>query len=882
MTGESPPDLQRRPLARKRHSPIREAALSALLIFACFAGSSLWIYYQARQREVSHHREALEAAAQKAAASVGEKHLRTDSDPPTTEERAAAMLRLVNIKMKGSPVGRIAVISLRPDGNAVVYDTDNADSRGGGPWLIEPAPPAAIPGEEAPHIEFVSSSGTLRSVTRPDGTIKVYAPVRSKSGTTIGIATVESDHHTLEEGLSPIRVAALSSVLLGVLLAALTGIAVFTQRRKTWRVEDRLLRAEQADRLMVEALGQIFYEFDVASDRIWWRGQTAAILGAPADRLAPTGLDWEERIHPVDREVFRASRRGASVSGPYSVEYRVRREDGRYIWLLDRGGRLPGEAGSGSVIAGVMLDMTASREAEQRLRDVVDAAGEYIWEVDPDGRYTFVSERVREVLGYSPDEMIGRQPYDFVPPEDIEEMRATSDALVNERIGFRDFEHRFIRSDGRIIWLSVNGVATFDADGKFTGYRGAGLDITSRKEAEQALIQEKEAANAAVIAKSQFLAMMSHEIRTPMNSVIGFADLLSSSPLDANQRDQLEMILKSGDALLALLNDILDFSRLESAALPVSVDAVDLPACLQEVMDLYKGAAESKGLSLSLEIAPDVPVNVSTDRARLRQVLLNLVGNAVKFTDHGAVRVDVRKDGDQADGGPLIDIAVRDTGVGIPAEKRDLLFHPFSQVDSSATRRFGGTGLGLAICRRLAELLGGKVGLRSSGPAGSVFFFSLPMLPGGEPSVPDAGPGSTAGSAGRMRLRDGVRVLVAEDNRVNLLLLCKMLSALGITCETVTDGGRCVSRHAESPFDLILLDVQMPVLDGLSAARAIREAEAAAPPARRVTMIAITADAMSGDRERCLQAGMDDYLSKPIRSESLAAVLQRNGFLQSA
>jgi len=871
MTAEFPPNLQRRPLARKRHSPVRDAALSALLIFACFAGSSLWIYYQARQREFSHHREALETAAQRAAASVGEKHLRPDGVPPTADERAAAMLRLVNIKLKDSPVGRIAVISLRPDGHVVVYDTDKADARGGGSWLIEPAPPQAVPGEEAPHLEFVSSSGMLRSVTRPDGTIKVYAPIRSKAGATIGVATVESDHHTLEEGLSPIRFAALSSVVLGVLLSALTGIAVFTQRRKTWLVEDRL---------MVEALGQIFYEFDAASDRIRWRGQTEGILGASADRLAPTGLDWEERIHPVDREAYRNSRRGATWSGPYSVEYRVRREDGRYLWLLDRGGKLPSDPGAGSVIAGVILDMTASREAEQRLRDVVDAAGEYIWEVDPEGRYTYISERVREVLGCSPEEMIGRQPFDFVPPEDLPEMRATSDALVTERIGFRDFEHRFVRADGRIIWLSVNGVATFDADGKFTGYRGAGLDITSRKEAEQALIREKEAANAAVKAKSQFLAMMSHEIRTPMNSVIGFADLLSSSPLDDGQRDQLEMILKSGDALLALLNDILDFSRLESAALPVSMDAVDLLACCQEVVDLYKPAAESKGLRLSLDIAREVPAIVRTDRSRLRQILLNLVGNAVKFTDQGEVRVDVRTDSGHGGSGPVIDIAVRDTGVGIPEEKRGLLFHPFSQVDSSATRRFGGTGLGLAICRRLAELLGGRVGLRTSGPQGSEFFFSLPMPPGGPADQAEPGPVKADVPKGRLRPRDGVRVLVAEDNRVNLLLLCKMLSALGITCETVSDGSQCVSRHAESPFDLILMDVQMPVLDGLSAARAIRAAEAAAPGAHRVTMIAITADAMSGDRERCLQAGMDDYLSKPIRSESLAAVLQRNGFLQ--
>lgn len=865
------------PVVLKRRSPRRDALFAAFLIFACFSGSALWIYYQARDRELSHHFEALTEAAQRAAGVVSPKYFlkdRTGPIPPK-EERANTLGRLMYVKSRSSPVGRISVLGPSGNGPQVLFDTDDPTPPTDENWLVSPTLPVESAAEEKSHFEKVMSSGKIHVHARPDKTIKVYAPIREKSGRTIGVAAAESSPHTLEQGLHPIRMAAISSVFLGAVVALLAGLAIYSWRRGAWKMEERLIRAEQADRLMVQALGQVFYEYNPATEVISWRGHTQAMFGFPLELAPATGIEWEECVHPADRDLFRKNWFRSSAAEPYGIEYRVRRADGRYIWLLDRGGVLPGEKNT-TVVMGALYDMTALREAEDRLRDVVDAAGEFIWEVNAKGQYTFLSDRVREVLGRSPEEMLGRDPFEFLLDEDREEIRRKSDVLQDSKRTFRGFEHRVIRADGKIIWLSVNGVAAMDADGKFAGFRGAGMDITARKEAEQALIREKEAANAAVRAKSQFLAMMSHEIRTPLNSVIGFADLLSASQLDASQRAQLEMICKSGDALLELLNDILDFSRLESAGLNLEMAPVDVRPALQEVVDLYQASASAKDVLLSLDVLAAVPVAVQTDRARLRQILLNLVGNAVKFTERGSVHVTASFESDALRGKPGLRIEVRDTGVGIPENKRSLLFKPFSQVDSSTTRRFGGTGLGLAICKRLAELLGGEVGLKDSGPGGSCFYLLLAAEASPLPALPVS---KQPESEGAFRLTRPLRVLVAEDNRVNLLLIRKMLLVLGLESEAAEDGQACLEMHRANPFDLILMDVQMPVLDGLSSTRAIRERERQLNGVEPVRIIALTANAMAGDRERCLEAGMDDYLSKPIRLKALALQLEKYGLL---
>lgn len=515
-------------------------------------------------------------------------------------------------------------------------------------------------------------------------------------------------------------------------------------------------------------------------------------------------------------------------------------------------------------------------EAERRLRDVTDAAGEYIWEVDESCNYTFVSLRVREVLGYTPEQMLGQSLFAFIPPSDMAEIKPLLIAIAAQRDSFTGFEHRAIRTDGHIIWLSLNGVPVMNEDGTLIGYRGAGMDITQRKQAKQELIREKEAAQAAAVAKSQFLAMMSHEIRTPLNSVIGFADLLTKTPLNSEQKECLTMISKNGDSLLSLLNDVLDFSKLESGNLPVNNAPLDLRLFLTEVLDLYRPTAEEKGISLRLKMSDDLPAYIDSDAARIRQILLNLVGNAVKFTDSGHVELRAFRANHPSPSNTYpLRIEVEDTGIGIPPEKQHLLFKPFSQVDSTTTRRFGGTGLGLAICFRLAELLKAKVELSKSSSHGSTFAFVL--------DATICSPVSTSTAQRRTKTHTAtnpdLRVLVVEDNRSNRKLTQIMLASLGLQSDFAENGAEGLSKHRKTPYHLILMDLQMPVLDGLEASTAIRRFEKLNPDISPSVIIAITADALSGDRERCLKAGMDDYLSKPLKANVLASTLERKGML---
>jgi len=466
--------------------------------------------------------------------------------------------------------------------------------------------------------------------------------------------------------------------------------------------------------------------------------------------------------------------------------------------------------------------------------------------------------------------VLGRTPFEFGPAEDLAALRERSEMILSAGVPFRNFEHRVKRADGALLWISVSGRPTFNAGGEIVGFRGASLDITQHRAHEEELVLQKEAAEAAGRAKGSFLAMMSHEIRTPLNSVLGFADLVLETPLTPTQRDYLETIKSSGDALLTLLNDILDFSKIESGQMEVDIRPADLPHCIHEVIGLYRPGATAKKLSLTTDIDSNVPPVVLTDASRLRQILLNLVGNAVKFTANGTVRVHAALRPGNPD---RIRIDVSDTGIGVSAAQRERLFKPFSQADSSTTRRFGGTGLGLAISRRLATLLDGELGLVDHPGPGATFFVEIPanIPPPAETNEP-----SRDSSDPLSALRPGVRVpvvLVVDDNTLNRRLTSKLLHLLGVETDTASSALDCFEKIAARRYDLVLMDVQMPGMDGLEATRHIRALEADGA-STRLPIVALTADAMMGDRERCLAAGMDDYLTKPLRRDALARVLR--------
>jgi PAS domain S-box-containing protein len=644
---------------------------------------------------------------------------------------------------------------------------------------------------------------------------------------------------------------------------------------------------------------------------------------------------------------------------------------------------------------GLAERMTADlRQAEAqaaRLAVVARHAGTSVILMDADWRIEWVNESFTRCLGYTWEEVLGRRPSEVLHGAGTS--RKTLDELNRELAAGRSFRGEILNyaKDGSTRWLEIDVQPLRDKAGQVTGYMGLQADLTERKRQSDELRQAMDTARRADQAKSQFLAMMSHEIRTPMNGVIGMTSLLLDSPLSREQRDYVETIRQSGDALLDIINEILDFSKIESGRLELEEETFVLRECLESALDLLAPKAAEKQIDLLYEIDETVPRTVRTDPSRLRQILVNLIGNAIKFTLRGEVVLGVRA-ATRTDGRVELRLAVRDTGIGIAPEALPRLFQSFSQLDASTARRFGGTGLGLVISKRLAELLGGSMWVESVLGQGSTFHFTVVASAPAERPDAEAPRGVLAGlrvllvddnatsrrilnglllrwglspqgadsGAEALRLLEGERpfdlaivdlqmpvmdgaalarairarkhplpmvllchagqreqlaepemfaacvnkpvkpsplldalarifsdrslesaqsaapftprpvatakpterVLVAEDNKVNLKVALRMLEKLGYRADVAGDGIEVIEAVRRQHYDIILMDVQMPGLDGLEATRRIRSGAAGRPD--KVWIVAVTANAMEGDRNACLAAGMDDYMTKPI------------------
>ena len=616
------------------------------------------------------------------------------------------------------------------------------------------------------------------------------------------------------------------------------------------------------------------WEFELATSRVTWTREVYRIYGLdPAVR--PTIELALSAYLPESLTLLTAARKKAHDHGvPYDLTLPIVTAQGQRRWVRNIGMT---EQVNGVVerVVGAFQDVTEQHEAQARLARAIRGTQDGIWELDIATHQVWLSPRFRELLGYAltelPDglDVFGQ----LLHAEDRKRFEDNLRAHLEDGRPF-DLELRLRRRDDQYHWFRARASATAESITGQTTLAGSIRDIEDERQAALALRAATEAADEANRAKSEFLANMSHEIRTPMNGVLGMTELLLDTRLEPTQRQFAETLRSSARSLLTILNDILDFSKIEAGKLSLERVPFEVRGCIGDVARMMSIQAAAKGLRFVSSIDAAVPERVMGDPHRLRQVLLNLCGNAVKFTSSGDVVLEVRLLGVQG-GRSLLSFEVRDTGIGMGSDTISRLFQPFTQADASTTRHYGGTGLGLSIVRRLVELMDGEVVVSSAPGTGSSFTVTLAFdaaaVAPAESHAESATRSSLAG--GPLRSLVGASVLIVEDNPVNREVARRILERLGFQVSLAPDGRAALDVCAARHFDLILMDVQMPVMDGLTATRELRKRETRG---LRTPIVALTASAMSGELSRCLAAGMDGLLTKPLEVERLREVLERH------
>lgn len=548
------------------------------------------------------------------------------------------------------------------------------------------------------------------------------------------------------------------------------------------------------------------------------------------------------------------------------------------------------ELGGETLLQATVRDVTEQKQTEEALQEEkqfteasLDSLDDTFYVFNQQGEFLRWNSRLRAVTGYTDNEISRMRPSDFFAPEDGRRVEATIDHVFEH--GTAQLEASLLTKDGKGIPYEMSGSLLRDSRGNIIGLCGCGRNIARRKQAEKELIEAREQAEAANRAKSEFLANMSHEIRTPMTAILGFADiLLRETVLEAEAAppkriEALETIRRNGEHLLQLINDVLDLSKIEAGKLEIERTDCSPMQILAELASLMRVRAAAKDIPLEVECVGAIPERIQSDPTRLRQILINLVGNAIKFTETGRVRVVTRLM-EEKGGPPRLQCDVIDTGIGMTEEQIQKLFQPFTQVDSSTTRRFGGTGLGLIISKRLAKSLGGDISVNSTPGEGSTFSVTVETgLLEGVALIDNTSETQCTRKQHALSRTTGdvcleCRILLAEDGPDNQQLMGSILKEAGADV-TISENGQIARDEAigasktGASFDVILMDMQMPVMDGYAATRELREVGYTGP------IVAVTAHAMAGDRWKCMEAGCDDYVSKPIERETFLATVAR-------